>query len=269
MKKNKVVYLHRKKTNNEVFYVGMGNERRARSKERSEYWKRTVSKHGYYIEIVERGLSIEEAIESEIALIELIGRRDLGLGSLVNLTDGGEGGCGYVNKVINIETGEIYINETECAKQNNRYVSFLNPLLSRKQKAKNTTPFRLLTEFNTIEWQFDDDELTPETETISMYDPYEGIDYIKTIEHLKSYRSNHRQPYSVPTRKTLCPQEKPIVMQQEKPIVMQLDLEDIIKEIENTIKEIENERIRSNNSDQETVENEEEKACSTRRHISR
>jgi len=43
---------------------------------------------------------------------------------------------------------------------------------------------------------------------------------------------------------------------------MQLDLEDIIKEIEN-------ERIRSDNSDQETVENEEEKACSTRRHISR
>ena len=43
---------------------------------------------------------------------------------------------------------------------------------------------------------------------------------------------------------------------------MQLDLEDIIKEIEN-------EGIRSNNSNQEVVENEEEKESSSRWYISR
>jgi len=43
---------------------------------------------------------------------------------------------------------------------------------------------------------------------------------------------------------------------------MQLDLEDIIKEIEN-------ERIRSNNSNKEVVENEEEKESSSRWYISR
>jgi hypothetical protein len=92
MKNNKVVYIHRKKTDDTIFYVGIGKPSRPyRNKGRSSLWNRTVNKHGYYIEIIFEDLSQEEACEIEIYLIEKLGRRDLKKGYLVNLTDGGEG----------------------------------------------------------------------------------------------------------------------------------------------------------------------------------
>lgn len=92
---NKCIYLHKKKGTDEVFYVGMGNELRSRCKQgRSDWWWRVVNKYGYDIDIVITGLSWEEAIEKEIETIALYGRKDKGLGSLVNHTDGGEGGYG-------------------------------------------------------------------------------------------------------------------------------------------------------------------------------
>ena len=94
---NKVVYIHRKATNREVFYVGIGNPRRAFVEQhRNVFWRRVVSKHGYDVEVIHTGLSWEDACDIEMDLIELIGRRDLGLGTLVNLTDGGEGNQGIV-----------------------------------------------------------------------------------------------------------------------------------------------------------------------------
>ena len=113
MIKNKLVYLHRKATDGTVFYVGIGSEKRSLCKNgRSSWWYNTVDKHGYYVDIVERGLSWEEACDSEIALIDLIGRKDLGLGSLVNLTDGGEGGLGHISGkrvgLIDMNTGRTF-----------------------------------------------------------------------------------------------------------------------------------------------------------------
>ena len=96
---SKVVYIHRKATNGEVFYVGIGNPKRPYEKgrsDRSEFWCRTVDKYGYNIEVIRTGLSWEDACDIEQDLIELIGRRDLGLGTLVNLTDGGDGAVGLV-----------------------------------------------------------------------------------------------------------------------------------------------------------------------------
>jgi hypothetical protein len=55
-----------------------------------------VNKHGYDIEIIARDLSWEDACELEIFLIEEYGRKDLKLGSLVNLTDGGDGMIGMI-----------------------------------------------------------------------------------------------------------------------------------------------------------------------------
>ena len=96
MKNNTVVYIHRKKTDDTIFYVGIGKPSRPyRNKGRSSLWNRTVNKHGYYIEIILEDLSQEEACEIEIYLIEKLGRRDLKKGSLVNLTDGGEGILGH------------------------------------------------------------------------------------------------------------------------------------------------------------------------------
>lgn len=74
----------------------MGYPHRAKSKYgRNRWWHNIVKKHDYIIEIVEVGLKHSEAIKKEIELIALYGRKDKGLGELVNLTDGGEGTIGY------------------------------------------------------------------------------------------------------------------------------------------------------------------------------
>lgn len=89
---DKCVYLHRRKDDLSVFYVGMGSISRARDKSaRNYYWKNIVSKYGYFCDIVAENLSIEDAYELEMFLISELGRKDLKKGRLVNLTDGGDG----------------------------------------------------------------------------------------------------------------------------------------------------------------------------------
>lgn len=90
---NNVVYVHRRKDTNEVFYIGIGKIRRPyeRNGRRNHYWKSIVNKHGYDIEIIHKNLSWEDACNIERQLISKYGRLDLGTGILVNMTDGGEG----------------------------------------------------------------------------------------------------------------------------------------------------------------------------------
>lgn len=87
-----ILYRHLK-PDGENFYIGIGNSvKRAYSKSgRSKFWRDTVNKHGYEIQILKTDLTWEEAAELEIMLISYYGRRDLNLGTLVNLTDGGDG----------------------------------------------------------------------------------------------------------------------------------------------------------------------------------
>lgn len=81
------VYLHKRKDNDRVFYVGKGRIGRTNSKSnRNKYWNRVASKHGFYVEIVRELQTSEEACRLEIALIKKIG-----LENLTNLTKGGEG----------------------------------------------------------------------------------------------------------------------------------------------------------------------------------
>jgi len=88
-----VVYQHRRKDTNGVFYIGIGDDRkRAYQKNgRSEYWKNVVNKVGYDVDVLLEGLSWEDACVVEIGMIKDYGRKDLGLGLLVNETDGGDG----------------------------------------------------------------------------------------------------------------------------------------------------------------------------------
>jgi hypothetical protein len=88
-----VVYQHRRKDTGEVFYVGIGkSEKRAYDKARRyKPWKDFVKNHEYYVEITHKDIILEEAASIEKYLIAFYGRRDLGQGSLVNMTDGGEG----------------------------------------------------------------------------------------------------------------------------------------------------------------------------------
>lgn len=78
-----------------IFYVGKGKGNRAWTRSaRSKMWHWTVAKHGFTHEIVQSGLTDSEAIQIEVKLIKSIGRRDLGLGPLINFTDGGDGVAG-------------------------------------------------------------------------------------------------------------------------------------------------------------------------------
>ena len=91
------VYLHRKASTGEVFYVGKGRgDRKYDMQDRSVYWKRIVKKHGRIVEVFKAGLTEIQAFAIESELIKLHGRRDLGKGPLCNMTDGGDGASGQI-----------------------------------------------------------------------------------------------------------------------------------------------------------------------------
>lgn len=88
-----IVYRHIRLDKNEPFYIGVGVDKRRAYQviQRSKYWKSIVNKTEYEIEILFDDLTYEQAKEKEKEFIALYGRKDLGTGTLVNMTDGGEG----------------------------------------------------------------------------------------------------------------------------------------------------------------------------------
>jgi len=103
MSNNKLVYLHRKLTDNSVFYVGMGSHYRPfETKKRSLFWKKVDKKYGTFVDVVKRNMSRDDAYELEKTLIEHYGRRDKNEGMLVNMTDGGDGGLGAIQTEAHI-----------------------------------------------------------------------------------------------------------------------------------------------------------------------
>lgn len=90
------VYIHKRKTDGEVFYVGKGTGNRAFvSSSRSSFWKSVATKHGVEVVFVVTDASEELTFSIEMSLIDYYGRRDCGTGQLVNLTDGGESPVGF------------------------------------------------------------------------------------------------------------------------------------------------------------------------------
>lgn len=103
-KKNKVVYLHKKKGTDEVVYVGIGKTSRPFDfVGRNPFWKKVHGKYGIDVEVIHTGLTWDEACKIEVELIEFYGRRDLDKGTLVNLTDGADGAYGYKHTDSSIE----------------------------------------------------------------------------------------------------------------------------------------------------------------------
>ena len=100
MEKKSYVYRHRRLDTNEIFYIGIGSsknfKRAYNNKKRSKWWKKVINKTSYSVEILKENLTWEQACELEILLISEYGRKDLGKGSLVNMTDGGEGTMGRI-----------------------------------------------------------------------------------------------------------------------------------------------------------------------------
>jgi hypothetical protein len=88
------VYLHRRKSDNKVCYVGKGKGERAyKVSGRNERWQRTRNKHGINVEIVFDNLSEDDAFQIEKDTI--LEMKYFGY-PLCNMTNGGEGATGYV-----------------------------------------------------------------------------------------------------------------------------------------------------------------------------
>ena len=96
------IYKHIRLDKNEVFYIGKGTNidgryARAYSDNRTNtHWRNIVRKNDHNVEIIIDGLSEKEAFKMEQEYIAFYGRRDLGTGTLVNMTDGGEGSLGHI-----------------------------------------------------------------------------------------------------------------------------------------------------------------------------
>jgi len=120
------IYEHVRLDTNEVFYVGKGTIKKTnpygRSQEksrRSELWKKVIKKTDYEIRVVFEHEDEKIVFLKETELIKLYGRKDLGLGPLVNFTDGGDGTSGAVRsdefkkKVSNYHKNKKVTDETK------------------------------------------------------------------------------------------------------------------------------------------------------------
>lgn len=84
--RNKVVYIHLRKKDNQVFYVGMGSIKRPYDfKHRSTMWKKYVKAYGEpNVKIVKGYLTKKQAEELETKLIYKYGLRLYNKGTLIN-----------------------------------------------------------------------------------------------------------------------------------------------------------------------------------------
>ena len=93
-KQDYYVYLHRRLSDNKVFYVGKGRNKRAFSRHgRNDRWVKTVEKHGLLVEIVYDSLDESEAFALEKETV--LEMRYHFHSTLCNMTEGGEGVPGY------------------------------------------------------------------------------------------------------------------------------------------------------------------------------
>lgn len=107
------VYKHTRIDNNQIFYIGIGandndSYKRAYSEHgRNKWWYKITNKTKYKVEILYSNLEWTEACEREKELIKVIGRRTLNEGTLVNITEGGEG----INGLCHSEETKFLISE--------------------------------------------------------------------------------------------------------------------------------------------------------------
>jgi len=130
------VYRHIRLDKNEPFYIGIGSDstykRANNTRNRNIFWKRIVAKTEYEVEIMLDDLTWEEACNKEKEFISLYGRSDIKMGSLSNLTDGGEGQIGY------------RVSEERKKEISQRYLKENGPFYGRKHKPETIERFKFL-----------------------------------------------------------------------------------------------------------------------------
>jgi hypothetical protein len=115
------IYRHIRLDKNEPFYIGIGSDnngkysRANRKTYRSDFWNKVIEKTDYRVEIIDDDLTWGEAKEKEMWWIKFYGRRNIGSGPLVNLTDGGDGMAGWKasdetrKKLSETRKGKVYL----------------------------------------------------------------------------------------------------------------------------------------------------------------
>jgi hypothetical protein len=178
------LYTHTRLDNGVIFYVGIGTQdnfkRASFSYNRTIHWKNIAKKCGWRADILFDSLSWEDACLKEKELILKYGRLDLGSGTLVNMTNGGDGLNGIkfskesiikrnesrrkngwvvskerkikqsiamigknCKKIINTQTGKIYNSIEEAAKDIGISRTGLSKRLTGKIKNKTELTYLL------------------------------------------------------------------------------------------------------------------------------
>jgi len=149
------LYRHIRLDKNEIFYIGIGgfnkNEKansykRAYTKlNRNKYWTYITDKTEYTVEIILDYIDFIQACNKEKEFIKLYGRKNLGTGTLCNLTNGGDGNRGLLfteehkRKISKSVKGFKHTNETKEKMSNLKKGKISNrkgEILSEKTKNK-------------------------------------------------------------------------------------------------------------------------------------
>lgn len=142
------VYKHIRLDKNEPFYIGIGSDkcyfRAFDINNRNMHWNHIVNKTQYSIEIIFDNLSWNDACQLEKEFITLYGRRDLKKGTLVNMTDGGEGRIGSImnditkKKISKSNTGKKHSEESKQKMIKSRTGRKVSEETKRKISLKNS-----------------------------------------------------------------------------------------------------------------------------------
>lgn len=127
-------YVYGHYTNNELFYIGRGKEKRAWEKySRNSYWKKIVKKYGYQVSILYQGLTLKEANEIEKELIA-------DLKPKANFTLGGDGGNTLLKKSLE---EKVLISIKKSNSMQGKNVGSKNGMFGRRYKAKEETKLKI------------------------------------------------------------------------------------------------------------------------------
>ena len=115
------VYKHIRLDSEEIFYIGIATRKdRATSKsKRKKHWNNIVNLHGYRVEYIKKGITLDEAKALEIQLIAEYGRESNG-GILTNITPGGDGRFG-IPTIHSDETKHKIRTTMKAHHQNNSF----------------------------------------------------------------------------------------------------------------------------------------------------
>lgn len=177
---NYYVYLHRRLTDNKVFYVGKGKNKRAwTTSGRNNRWTKTYKKHGRYVELIFENLSEQDAFEIERDVIcEMSYHFN---STLCNMTKGGEGTSGIrhsaerkrqigehsksrshllrerntdsnIYRFLKVDSLEVVqLTRTDLAAKYEFDVNKLRPLFLKNKSSNVSNGFALIQESETIE----------------------------------------------------------------------------------------------------------------------